>query len=140
MKTHDLERLKMAKKSPKQRGRIQPRSLSNRARITNEFGLIPSVSGKSIYARRLHDLLYLHLEDLGGEDACSEAEKALVRRASVLIVELEHMETRWATAGGATDSELKTYQMATNTLRRTLSSLGLKRRARDVTPDPLTYA
>jgi hypothetical protein len=84
--------MKPAKKSPSDQGRIKPRSLSNRARITNKLGLIPSVSGKCVWARRLHDLLYLHLSDLGGEDNCSEAEKALVRRASVLIVELEHME------------------------------------------------
>ena len=85
--------------------------------------------------------MYLHLSDLGGEDICSEAEKALVRRASVMIVELEHMEMRFALAeDGASESAIKTYQMTTNTLRRTLESLGLKRRTKDITPHPLEYA
>jgi hypothetical protein len=105
------------------------------------MGLLPTVDGRSIWARRLHDLIYLHLSDLGGEDACSEAEKALVRRASCLIVELEHMETRFALAEvGASPDKLRIYQMTVNTLRRTLESLGLKRRAKDITPHPLDYA
>jgi hypothetical protein len=104
------------------------------------MGLLPSVDGRSVWARRLHDLIYLHTADLGGEDNCSEAEKALVRRASCLIVELEHLEMKFALAeDGAEEGQLKTYQMTVNTLRRTLESLGLKRRARDVTPTLAEY-
>ena len=86
----------------------------------------------------MHDLLYLHLSDLGGEDNCSEAEKTLVRRASCLIVELEHMEMLFAN-GDATPQRLELYQRLTNTLRRLLESLGLQRRQRDVTPDLHEY-
>ena len=127
--------MKSTKKSPEHRVRIEPRSLSNRSRITNALGLLPSVDGRSTWARRMHDLLYLHLSDLGGEDNCSEAEKALARRAACLIVELEHMEMRFAMAEhGADPDELKTYQMCTNTMRRCLESLGLKRRAKTIGP------
>jgi hypothetical protein len=88
--------MKHAKKPRKAHGQIKPRSLTNRARITNNGGLLPTIDGRSVWARRMHDLLYLHLSDLGGEDNCSEAEKALVRRSSCLIVELEHMEMLFA--------------------------------------------
>src|SRR6478752_3615247 len=81
--------------SPVDPPRIKPRSLSNRARITNRMWLLPSVDGRCTWARRLHDLMILHLSDLGGEANCSEAERALVRRASVLVVELEHLEMKF---------------------------------------------
>jgi hypothetical protein len=60
------------------------------------------------------------MSDLGGETNYSEAEKALVGRASCLIVELEHMEMRFALKDGASPDQLKVYQTTVNTLRRTL--------------------
>ena len=75
--------------------------------------------------------MQLHLSDLGGESNCSEAEKSLIRRASVLSVELERMEAAFAV--DKTDAAaLDAYQRASNSLRRLLESLGLKRRARPV--------
>jgi hypothetical protein len=43
----------------------------------------------------------LHISDLGGEDNVSEAERALVRCAVTLIVELERREVMFAQAGAA---------------------------------------
>jgi hypothetical protein len=74
------------------------RPKSNRSRITNGTGLLPGVHRGSLWARRFRDLLNLHLNDMGGVAACSEAEKVLVRRACCLIVELELMETRFCLA------------------------------------------
>jgi hypothetical protein len=37
------------------------------------------------------------VSDLGGEDAISSAEHALVRRASMLTLQLELLERKWAT-------------------------------------------
>ena len=107
-----------------------------RSRVTNGRTLLPSIDGRCLYARRFRDLLSLHLDDLGGEDNCSESEKALVRRAACLIVECENLEDGFASAGSATESQLKVYQMVSNTLRRLLETLGLKRRPKDVTPVP----
>jgi hypothetical protein len=104
-----------------------------RSRITNGAALLPNVDRRGLWYRRYKDLCVLHLSDLGGEDAASEAEKALVRRAVCLIVELERMEQEFALAGKATSAELDTYQRAANTLRRLLVTLGLERRAKDVT-------
>ena len=84
--------------------------------------------------RRFKDLNVLHLNDRGGEGEASEAEKALVRRGACLIVELEQMEQQFALSGGGTIKQLECYQRMTNTLRRLLESLGLKRQPRDVTP------
>ena len=128
------------KKSTAIRSQATPRPANNRTRITNGTGLLPTVDGRCLWARRFRDLLSLHLSDLGGEDNCSEAEKALARRSACLIVELEQLEDLFA-AGDATPKRLELYQRLTNTLRRCLESLGLKRRAKDVTPpDPLEYA
>jgi hypothetical protein len=46
--------------------------------------------------RRLRDLIADHASDLGGPDAISQAEKILVRRASMLTLQLELMEQAFA--------------------------------------------
>ena len=89
--------------------------------------------------RRFRDLIHLHISDLGGEDGCSAAELSIVRRAALLTLELETMEGRFEQEGEASLKQLDAYQRTANSLRRLLESLGLKRRPRDVTPDPLTY-
>ena len=47
-----------------------------------------------------------HISDLGGEDNVSEAERALLRRAVTLIIELERREVMFAQAGAADDEAL----------------------------------
>ena len=110
---------------------------NNRSRITNGSTLLPGVHSQSLWARRFRDLLYLHLSDLGGEDNCSEGEKALARRAACLIVELEQLETQFAQDHAtATSERLNLYQRLANSLRRILETLadGLARRPKDVGP------
>ncbi|MDF0583307.1 hypothetical protein [Bradyrhizobium yuanmingense] len=95
---------------------------------------------QSPWARRLRDLLALMVSDLGGCENCSEAEKSLVRRASMLTLQLELIEQKWAQSGGeASDKSLITYQRVANSLRRILESIGLKRRSRDITPSLTDY-
>ena len=110
--------------------RIKPQA---RARVTNGSELLPDVDGRSTWARRARDLIELHIADLGGSDAISEAERSIVRRAAVLATELERMEKDFALAGSASPAALDLYQRTANSLRRLLESLGLKRRPRDVT-------
>jgi len=107
-----------------------------RSAITNDSCLLPGIDGRSQWVRRFRDLLALHLSDLGGADIASEAEKAIARRAAVLIVELEQLEQKFATQGASEGGQLDQYQRVSNTLRRLLESLGLERRQRDVTPTP----
>jgi hypothetical protein len=111
--------------------------------ITNGRHLLAGVDARTGWMRRLRDLIAAHTSDLGGEDHISEAERRLIRRAGMLALQAEMMEQKWAIGaeGEAKREELETYQRLANTLRRLLESLGLQRRARDVTtPDPLEYA
>lgn len=112
-----------------------------RSAITNGSALLHDVDGRSQWMRRLRDLIADHVSDLGGEDALSAAEMALVRRAAMLTLQLELMESRWnETNGEASPGSLETYQRVVGSLRRTLESLGLQRRAKDVTPTLEQYA
>ena len=74
------------------------------------------------------------MSDLGGSAHVSEAERSIIRRASVLTVELERLELRFATAGQADPIDLELYQRTANSLRRLLEAVGIQRRPRDVTP------
>src|SRR4051794_15393333 len=112
---------------------------THRSRVTNGTALVAGVDGRSMWARRLRDLIELHIDDLGGIDAVSAAERSIVRRAATLTVELERLETTFALAGAALPQELDLYQRTAGNLRRLLEGLGLKRRAKDVTPDLRDY-
>ena len=123
-------------------GRKVARHKKGRSRVSNGSEILAGVDGRSVWARRFRDLLAAHVEDLGGPDVVSEAERSLLRRASALEVELERLEARFAAAGdgGPDVADLDLYQRTTNTLRRLLDTVGLERRSRDVTPDALSYA
>lgn len=114
-------------------------SPSQRSRITNGSAVLPGVDGRSAWVRRLKDLIGNHLDDLGGADRVSEAERSIVRRAATLTVELERLEARFAEAGQAAPAELDLYQRTAGNLRRLLEAVGLERRARDITPDLGAY-
>ena len=107
---------------------------SARSRVTNGSAVLPNVDGRSTWVRRLRDVMALHLSDLGGEAAVSEAERSIIRRASTLTVELERMESEFANADEADRSALDLYQRTAGNLRRLLESIGLERRARGLTP------
>jgi hypothetical protein len=47
---------------------------------------------------------------------------------------------KFATAGEASNEDLDLYARTAGNLRRLLEAIGLRRRPRDVTPDPLDYA
>ena len=87
--------------------------------------MLPDVDGRSTWVRRLRDVMALHLSDLGGEAAVSEAERSIIRRASTLTVELERMESKFANAGEADKVALDLYQRTAGNLRRLLESVGL---------------
>src|SRR5262245_10514021 len=80
------------------------------------------------------DIIALHLSDLGGMDNTSAAERSIIRRASVMTVELERMERAFALAGEASAEDLDIYARVAGNLRRLLESVGLQRRARDISP------
>lgn len=107
-----------------------------RSRLSNGHAL-PFVKVNQAYARRFRDLLILHVDQLGGPDNVSPSEHALIKRAAVIICECERRELQFAKAGEASDTAIEIYQRLSNTLRRLLETLGLQRRARDITPPNL---
>jgi hypothetical protein len=121
-------------RKPIVRGRLRQRS-----RVTNGTALfVDAGDGRGPWARRMKDVIDLHLADLGGPDVVSEAEASIVRRAATLTIELERLEARFST-GEALPGDLDLYQRTANSLRRLLEAVGLKRVARDVTPSLGAY-
>jgi hypothetical protein len=129
----------MIDKPPVNRSGATARPPTQRSAVTNGKTLFAEGGdNRSAWARRLRDVLELHVADLGGADAISEAERSIVRRAAVLTVELERLESAFA-EGKGTPSDLDLYQRTAGNLRRLLEAVGLERRTRDVTPDLQTY-
>jgi hypothetical protein len=67
--------------------------------------------------------------DLGGGDHLSEGQRQLIRRAALLSAEAERLEALWAR--GEAEFDIGIYGVLTNSLRRVLECVGLKRVARD---------
>jgi hypothetical protein len=115
--------------------------IRNRSRITSGRSLLPhGVDMRGVWERRWTDVNLLLLNEQGGRDVCSEAEMAIIRRSATLIVALERLEAKFAEQeDGGTPNQLDQYQRLSNTLRRLLESVGLKRRPKDVTPQLSDY-
>jgi hypothetical protein len=106
-----------------------------RSRATNGRTLFASGGDmRGPWARRLRDVFSLHVSDLGGAEMISTAEMSLARRAAVLTVQLEKLESKFSIGD---DDDLDLYQRTVGNLRRLLESLGLQRRPRDVNGSPL---
>jgi hypothetical protein len=123
--------MEVAARLPVDRPVAASRKSAQRSRVTNGSALLPGVDGRSPWVRRCKDVIASHLSDT--PDA-SAAERSIIRRASVLTVELERMERQFALAGEADADDLDAYQRCANSLRRLLEAVGLQRRARDVGP------
>ena len=101
--------------------------------------LLPGIDGRSAWVRRCRDLITAHINDLGGPDNTSSAERSLVRRAAVLTTELERLEMHFALAGEADPETLDLYARTAGNLRRLLEAVGLSRRSKNVTPTLREY-
>lgn len=142
MKTNKANLAEKAKKSPVGRYNREVPMASLRSAITNGSDLLAGdVDHRAAWVRRLRDLINGHVSDAGGIDLISSAEASIIKRASMLELQMEMLETRFAKNDGiASSDQLLLYQRTANSTRRLLESVGLKRRPRDVTPDPLSYA
>jgi hypothetical protein len=113
----------------------------HRSRIGNG-ALLPGIDQRNTWVRRAKELIADFISDAGGIENTSAAEQAIIRRAAVLIVELERLELKFAKAPQANPVELDMYARCASQMRRLLESIGIRRRARDIDllDDPLTYA
>jgi len=106
-----------------------------RSRYSRDPGGLVGVDGRSSWGRRFRDVVDLHLADLGGERAVTQAQLSVVRMAATMTVELERMASSFAENDGATADDLDSYQKGANSLRRLLATIGLDYRVTETTPD-----
>jgi hypothetical protein len=110
---------------------VSRRSKTNRSAITNgnrQFAL--GGDGRGAWVRRWRDLAELHEMDGGDVSTMSEGRKSLCRRAATLEVNLEQIEAKMSEGQGIDDLDL--YNRLSGNLRRILETLGLERKAIDV--------
>jgi hypothetical protein len=122
----------LAARSPQARPKAARAKDPLKSRISNGSVLLVGVDQRSAWVRRCKDILASHLSDLGGEDNTSAAERSIIRRASVMTVELERLEAKFAVAGEADADELDQYSRIAANMRRLLEAVGLRRRPREV--------
>lgn len=107
-----------------------------RSKVTNgQRFFMGQVDERCIFARRLRDIMALHIDDLSGgtgASALSEAQISLIRRASVLELRLEDLEMKMAMGQIVS---LDDYGRISGHLRRLFETVGVRRsRGPDVTP------
>ncbi|MBK5199442.1 MAG: hypothetical protein JJE37_14370 [Methyloceanibacter sp.] len=81
-------------------------------------------------ARRYGELIAVIAADQGGADTISEAQLQLIRSAAGLIVLRENLDAK---AVNGEPIDVSTYCKISNSLRRVLDAIGLKRKMKDVT-------
>jgi hypothetical protein len=110
---------------------------ASRSAITNGKKLLPLTDERGATFRRFRDLYQTICNDIGGIDRLSEAERQLARRAATLSAESERQEALWVRDDG--QFNLANYVVMSNALRRILETIGLQRRAKDVSPTLQSY-
>src|SRR5260370_4471940 len=116
-----MEGQKVMDSSSRDRPAVVRRKDRQKSRITNGSALLPGVDGRSPWVRRCKDVISSHLSDLGGVDNTSAAERSLIRRVSVMTVELERLEATFALAGEAAPNDLHLYSRITGNMSRVLA-------------------
>src|SRR5918912_1550717 len=101
-----------------------------RTGVGNASRVLDGVDGRSHYVRRFREIAAALSSDLSGRDNLCEAELQLVRSAAGLAVLRESLDVRPA-KDGPESVKVPTYALITNTLRRVLVTIGLKRRLRE---------
>lgn len=107
-----------------------------RARITNGTDFLPTVDGRSIWARHARERMRALISHCGGEVTVTQ--EMLCRRAAVLDAECIYFEDHFAAlrdAGEMPDlREIALYSSLANAQRRLCNDIGLARRARPIEP------
>ncbi len=86
---------------------------------------------RCVAAKRVRQLVSTWENELGGADNMTESLRQLIQRGALLSVLIESSEAEWLSGGTLAE---QTYFTAVNSLRRVLTTIGLDRRSRDVTP------
>jgi hypothetical protein len=102
-----------------------------RSAVTNGRDVLPGVDGRTLIARRYHDIMSAILIDQGGEDRCSESRKQLIRRFTAAAVLAEQMEARLV-SGEQVD--VQEHALLTSSLVRVAQRIGINRIPRNLAP------
>jgi hypothetical protein len=105
--------------------------------VTAGRNLLPDVDGRSAWSRKKRILVAAFVTDLGGPDEVSTAERILADKSATLTLQLEQLEAKLA-EGDHTHTTLDLYARGCGHLQRMLKAMGIKRRAKDVSPDGMT--
>jgi len=111
---------------------VAGRQRAHRSAVSNGTKLfrVEGLDGRTQAARRFRDLVEFVTADLGGADLLSEGQRQLVRRASALAIMCEAIE---ADLARDLPFDISNYLASTNTFRRVIETLGLKRVPKDAT-------
>jgi hypothetical protein len=118
---------------------LEARKPRARSRLTNGnelFATNEPIDGRSMASRRFRDILGQIVADLGGSDRLSEGQRQLARRVALMALECEKLEAK-SIAGE--EINLEQFGQLSDRIGRAMQRLGLKRVARDVTPDIKSY-
>jgi hypothetical protein len=97
---------------------------------------LDQLDGRTQAAKLARQLISALEDDLGGADRLTTSEREIVRRAALISAMAEHLEAQWLLGKGL---DVGAYTALVNVQRRLLTTVGLERRARDVTPDLSRY-
>lgn len=105
-----------------------------RSALSNDPLRLRNVDGRSVESRRYRDLVLAFVDDLGGPDRASEADKALARQAAGAVVASEQLQSK-IIAGEAVDMEQATrMQNAANRFLQNLRSRTKSNRPKPASP------
>ena len=110
------------------------------ALLAADKALLPGMDARSRNFGRFYEIVSAHLSDLGGESNTSAAERSIIRRIGALTVQLEALESKFDTPGASDKGDVDLYIRGAGGLRRLLQSIGLERRAKNITPTVEAYA
>lgn len=111
---------------------MEVEQVSDKARLMT----LADLDGRTLAAKRARTLVQDIESDLGGRNHLTAAQRELAVRAAVLGAILADGEVRLLAGENVS---LPEHLSAINAQRRVLVTLGLERKARDVTPDLRGY-
>ncbi len=110
--------------------RSGPGQAANRSRNTYiKFLTLDHLDKRTLSYKHTQQFIADLEADLGGD--CTTAQKAIIRNAAILDAVIEHRAARYV---AGKKIEFNMLFAAMNTQRRLLLSIGLERRAHDITP------
>jgi hypothetical protein len=103
-----------------------------RSRVTTGTDILPHLDGRGQLARRFRDIQASIIQDCGGPENCCETLLQLIRTTAGLVILREELDAK-SCMGERID--ISAYVRISGALRRCLSTLGLTRVPRNITPD-----